>query len=76
MATKADRKPSKTVVSRVLQFKYFKETPGALVYKEVISGNDNPSADDMLVGQLYIRKAQLAQGSKIPEGLEVVVTLK
>jgi hypothetical protein len=67
----AKGKNGKVTTTRVIQLEFDKETPGALRYKEI--AKEGAKVDDMLIGQLYLRKAQV-EGS--PKAIEVSVTFK
>lgn len=71
MAKNGSKRPGKVTASRVVQFRFDQETPGAWRLKEVAP--EGAKADDMLIGSLYMRKAQQ---EKKPEEVEVMVTVK
>lgn len=71
MAKGKAAKAGKVTTTRVVQMRFKAETPGAWRLEEVAP--EGAKADDMLIGSLYMRKAQQ---EKKPEEVEVTVTVK
>ncbi len=70
---KTEKKAAGAVsVKKSVSFTFKKETPGAVCFQEVVPGNANPGADDVVIGTLYVRKAAL--GGVIPKSVSVEVT--
>jgi hypothetical protein len=57
-----------------LQFKFEKETPGAVQFKEVDEAGLKIEQKDSVIGTLYVRKAALDHGT-LPAGCSLTLRI-